>query len=122
MAANNDGSLYISGRLRILMCEKAPVPSRQNMPAPMPPIGNAKRFRYSPLYVVLYFRLEVLLLFCLKSSSSLLLSSFTFPADKKTDGVMAVPRLPIASFFKKDLRLFSSFILLPFYFYTPTYI
>ena len=35
------GSLKTSGLFRTLICEIAPVPSRQNIPAPIPPIGKA---------------------------------------------------------------------------------
>ncbi len=53
MAAKTHGSLNTSGRLRSETCDSAPVPSRQIMPAPMPPSGNATWFRYSPEYSVL---------------------------------------------------------------------
>src|SRR4030042_51883 len=47
-AANMQGSLKTSGRFLTDICDIAPVPSRQNIPAPSPPIGNAILFRYSP--------------------------------------------------------------------------
>src|SRR5690606_39062526 len=45
IAANIWGSLKRSGSWRTDRCETAPVPSRQNMPAPIPPIGKATRWR-----------------------------------------------------------------------------
>jgi hypothetical protein len=50
MAANVQGSLKTSGRFRNEKCDRAPVPSKQIIPAPMPPIGNATRLSRSPAY------------------------------------------------------------------------
>jgi len=47
IAENMNGSLKMSGLFRTETCEIPPVPSRQIIPAPMPPIGKAIRFRYS---------------------------------------------------------------------------
>ena len=47
-AAKTGGSLNTSGRFRREKCDRAPVPSRQIMPAPMPPMGKAMRSRRSP--------------------------------------------------------------------------
>ena len=47
-AANTQGSLKMFGWWRSETCERAPVPSRQSIPAPMPPRGNATRLRVSP--------------------------------------------------------------------------
>src|SRR5438552_7355993 len=53
-AAKNSGSLKTSGLLRTDIFDIAPVPSIQNIPAPIPPTGNAIRFKYAPEYVPLY--------------------------------------------------------------------
>ncbi len=47
IAAKVNGSLKISGSCRSEKCDSAPVPSRQNMPAPIPPSGKAMRLRWS---------------------------------------------------------------------------
>ena len=44
------------GRFRIETWERAPVPSKQIMPAPIPPMGKATRLRFSPWYGPLYER------------------------------------------------------------------
>src|SRR5258708_16276142 len=55
MAANRHGSLNASGRCRSEKWESAPVPSRQIIPAPIPPSGKAIRLSRSPEYAPLYF-------------------------------------------------------------------
>ena len=54
IAAKVQGSLKTSGLLRSDTCDNAAVPSRQIMPAPMPPMGKAMRLRRSPEYSPLY--------------------------------------------------------------------
>jgi hypothetical protein len=49
-AAKQVGSLKNSILCRTDISESAPVPSRQYMPAPMPPMGNATRVRVAPSY------------------------------------------------------------------------
>src|SRR5580698_2751172 len=51
-AAKTHGSWNKSGRLRIETFERAPVPSRQIMPAPIPPSGYATRDKFSFSYLV----------------------------------------------------------------------
>src|SRR5262249_16293886 len=53
-AANMHGALKTSGRFRIETWENAPVPSRQIIPAPIPPIGKATRLSLEPSYTPLY--------------------------------------------------------------------
>jgi hypothetical protein len=48
------GSLKTSGRFLTDIWEIAPVPSIQNIPAPIPPTGKAILERYSPEYEPLY--------------------------------------------------------------------
>jgi hypothetical protein len=45
--SNRHGSLKTSGWWRKETWEKAPVPSRQIIPAPIPPMGKATRRRFS---------------------------------------------------------------------------
>jgi len=48
-AAKVIGSWKTSGRWRNETCESAPVPSRQSIPAPIPPSGKATRLSRSPV-------------------------------------------------------------------------
>ncbi len=48
-AAKVSGSLKTSGLWRRDTCDSAPVPSRQIMPAPMPPMGKATRLSRAPV-------------------------------------------------------------------------
>jgi len=109
IAANIAGSLKTSGRFLTETWDSAPVPSKQTIPAPIPPIGKAMRSRNAPPYGPLNGRALTSSGIFPARNSWVPYAALESSAHPARSGVRVNPEPPSAAAFKKVRRVWVGF-------------